>query len=54
MAASDDDIPSIDLIVPLVSGASTAYEPEIWLAKVMAVDLATKRGAGAENASWSN
>ena len=41
MTASD--VLSIDQIVALVSGASTAKKPEIWLAKVMEVDLETKQ-----------
>ena len=38
-----DDVPSIDQIVALVSGASTAKKPDIWLAKMMQVDLETKK-----------
>lgn len=44
----DDDIPCVDQTVALVSGASTANKPEIWLAKVMQVDLETKRAVLAE------
>ena len=43
-----DDVPSVDQIVALVSGASTAKKPDIWLAKVMQVDLETKKAVLAE------
>ena len=45
---SSDDIPCVDQIVALVSGSSTARKPEVWLAKVMAVDMETKRAVLAE------